>query len=163
MPPPRNPRSVWAAPRATMSSRRSRHERTFCAIPPMARWKASNTNARGPASQDRCPGGWACPRCDLGGGHTGLHSCKLEKRAFQSSLVTQRVKDPALSLQWLRSLLCHKFDPWPGNLHAAGDQKQEFPLWLSGLRCNIVPVRMQVQSLALLSGLRILCCHKLPE
>ena len=25
------------------------------------------------------------------------------------------VKDPALSLQWLRSMLGHKFDPWPGN------------------------------------------------
>ena len=31
------------------------------------------------------------------------------------SLVAQCVKDPALSLQQLRSLLWHGFDPWPGN------------------------------------------------
>ena len=30
-----------------------------------------------------------------------------------NSLVAQQVQDPALSLQWLRSLLWHKFDPWP--------------------------------------------------
>ena len=29
--------------------------------------------------------------------------------------MAQRVKDPALSLEWLRSLLWHRFDPWPGN------------------------------------------------
>ena len=27
------------------------------------------------------------------------------------------MKDPALSLQQLRSLLRHRFDPWPGNFH----------------------------------------------
>ena len=29
----------------------------------------------------------------------------------------QWIKDPALSLQRLRSLLWHGFDPWPRNLH----------------------------------------------
>ena len=29
----------------------------------------------------------------------------------------QGVKDPALSLQQLRFLLWHRFDPWPRNLH----------------------------------------------
>ena len=29
--------------------------------------------------------------------------------------MVQQVKDLALSLQWLRSLLCCGFDPWPGN------------------------------------------------
>ena len=29
----------------------------------------------------------------------------------------QWVKDLVLSLQWLRSLLWHRFDPWPGNFH----------------------------------------------
>ena len=33
----------------------------------------------------------------------------------RSSLVAQRVKDPRLSLLWLRSLQWHGFDPWPGN------------------------------------------------
>ena len=34
-----------------------------------------------------------------------------------SSLVVQLVKDPVLSLQWLRSLLWCRLDPWPGNFH----------------------------------------------
>ena len=37
----------------------------------------------------------------------------------------------------------------------------EFPLWLSGLRTQLVSMRMQVQSLALFNGLRIWSCHKL--
>ena len=37
----------------------------------------------------------------------------------------------------------------------------EFPLWLRSLRTHVVFVRMQVQSLALLSGLRIWSGHKL--
>ena len=37
----------------------------------------------------------------------------------------------------------------------------EFPLWLSGLRTQQVSMRMQVQSMAALSGLRIWCCCKL--
>ena len=36
----------------------------------------------------------------------------------------------------------------------------EFHLWLSGLRTHLVSMRMQVQSLALLSGLRIQHCCK---
>ena len=32
-------------------------------------------------------------------------------------LCGKRVKDPALSLQWLGSLLWHGFSPWPGNFH----------------------------------------------
>ena len=34
-----------------------------------------------------------------------------------SFLVAQPAKDPALSWQWLRSLLWCRFDPWPGNIH----------------------------------------------
>ena len=37
----------------------------------------------------------------------------------------------------------------------------ELPLWLSGLRTQLVAMRMQVQSLASLSGLRVWHCHKL--
>ena len=36
-----------------------------------------------------------------------------------------------------------------------GRDFQEFPLWLSGLQIRLVSMRMQVRSLALLSGLRI--------
>ena len=31
--------------------------------------------------------------------------------------MAQWVKDLALSLLWLQSLLWHRFDPWPGNFH----------------------------------------------
>ena len=39
-------------------------------------------------------------------------------------------------------------------------KKLEFPLWLSELRTQLLSVRMRVPSLALLSGLRIPCRHK---
>ena len=38
---------------------------------------------------------------------------------------------------------------------------EEFPLWRSGLRIRLGTMRLQVQSLALLSGLRIQCCREL--
>ena len=41
------------------------------------------------------------------------------------------------------------------------DVDREFPLWLSRLRHQLVSIRMHVQSLASLSGLRIHCCPKL--
>ena len=41
----------------------------------------------------------------------------LEKMLERSSFVVQWVKDLALSLQQLWSLLWHKFDPWPKNFH----------------------------------------------
>ena len=31
--------------------------------------------------------------------------------------MAQKVKDLVLSLQWLRSLLCCGFSPWPRNFH----------------------------------------------
>ena len=40
-------------------------------------------------------------------------------------------------------------------------KKMELPLWLSGLRTQLVSLRMQVQSLALISWLGIHCCHEL--
>ena len=33
--------------------------------------------------------------------------------------MAQQVKDQGLSLLWLRSLLWHGIDPWPGNFHIA--------------------------------------------
>ena len=35
----------------------------------------------------------------------------LKNTGFRSSLVSQQVKDPVLSLPW------YGFDPWPGNFH----------------------------------------------
>jgi len=37
-------------------------------------------------------------------------------RMFRSSVVSQQVKDPALSLLWLSLLLWHRCNPWPGDL-----------------------------------------------
>ena len=42
----------------------------------------------------------------------GMSSIFFKKR---SSLMAQQVKDPVLSLLWLRSLLWSRFDPWLGN------------------------------------------------
>ena len=39
----------------------------------------------------------------------------LKEKDLQSFLVAQRDKDPVLSWQWIRLLLWHGFDPWPGN------------------------------------------------
>ena len=37
----------------------------------------------------------------------------------------QQVKDLALSLLWLRSLLSLTLDPWPGNFHMRGHKPRE--------------------------------------
>ena len=39
----------------------------------------------------------------------------LQPAFFESSLVAQEVKDPVMSLPWLRLLLWHRFNPWPRN------------------------------------------------
>ena len=39
---------------------------------------------------------------------------QLKEWPEKNSLVAHRVKDPVLSLERLRSLLGHKFGPWPG-------------------------------------------------
>ena len=50
------------------------------------------------------------------------------KRAhLWSSLVAQWVKDLVLPLQWLWSLLCCGFIPWPGNLHVPQAWPKETP------------------------------------
>lgn len=45
---------------------------------------------------------------------------KRHLRISWSSLVVQQVKELALSLQWLGSLLWRRFDSWPGNSHMLG-------------------------------------------
>ena len=43
-----------------------------------------------------------------------------------SSLVAQPVKDPVLSLLWLKSLMWHRFNPWPQKLlHVGGTAKKK--------------------------------------
>ena len=45
--------------------------------------------------------------------------------SYRSSLAAQQVKDPALPLLRLRSLLWHRFDPWPGKFRMPGVAKGE--------------------------------------
>ena len=45
-------------------------------------------------------------------------------------------------------------------LSAVKEQTEGFPPWLSGLSTQLVTMRTWVPSLALLSGLRIQCCHE---
>ena len=54
---------------------------------------------------------------------------------------------PGYDTHFLRQELCRKYPVW------------EFPLWLTGLRTRLVSMKMWVQSLALLSGLRIWHCY----
>ena len=44
-----------------------------------------------------------------------LYMFKINRH--RSSPVAQKVKDLALSLQWLGLLLWSGLDPWPGNFH----------------------------------------------
>ena len=50
----------------------------------------------------------------LPGEAMGSRDCRKKKNPW-SSLVASRVKDLALLLLWLRSLLWYRFDPWPWN------------------------------------------------
>ena len=77
-------------------------------------------------------------------GRSGL-AWELQKLSWlQSSLVVQRVKDLALSLQRLRLLLWLGFDPWSWNFYIlAGIAKnnnnnKKTPSWLQGR--NIYPL-----------------------
>ena len=58
--------------------------------------------------------------------HKGV---KLKKR---SALVAQQIKDLALSLPWLWSLLWLRFDPWPRNFYMPWawpkNKKEEIPV-----------------------------------
>ena len=47
------------------------------------------------------------------------------KKLSWSSFMVQWVKDPALSLQWLGSLLWYKFDLWPRNLYVLPKKKKK--------------------------------------
>ena len=46
-----------------------------------------------------------------------LYEVLKKRQLCWSSLVVQGVKDPALSLKQLRSLMWSWFNPWPGNFH----------------------------------------------
>ena len=50
--------------------------------------------------------------------------------------MAQEVKDPALSLQWLGSLLWPGFDPWPGNFRMPKQNKTKQYAASRGLGCD---------------------------
>ena len=54
--------------------------------------------------------------------------------------MVQWVKNLALSLQWLGSLLWHRFDSWPGNFHTsrAWPKKKIF----KGIQCVLMEMRL---------------------
>ena len=61
-------------------------------------------------------------------------SCKLKNPHGQDSLVVSAVKDLSLSMLWLRSLLCCRFDPWPGNfcmLQVQSKKKKKKSSWMT--------------------------------
>ena len=64
----------------------------------------------------------------------------------------------SVSFLWLLKLNVHSFQPSHSSFL---EIFRAFPLRLSGLRIRLVSMRMQVQSLASHSGLRILRCFKL--
>ena len=45
------------------------------------------------------------------------HMRLLKFKLIKISLVAPWVKDPVLSVQWLKSLLWHGFNPWTRNFH----------------------------------------------
>ena len=76
---------------------------------PLAVWLPRSTAL----SHGECLGrhGW---RNNLSGGELARGIVKIKSWSY---LVAQWVKDPALSLQWLGSLLWHGLSPWPRNIY----------------------------------------------
>ena len=50
--------------------------------------------------------------------------------------MAQQVKEPVLSLQQLRSLLWHGFNPWPSNFHMPEMQPKQNKLGISWIILN---------------------------
>ena len=85
-----------------------------------------------------------------------------KKNIFGDQLQIFLVIQRAISSTIMTSKINSSFLPHivlPNNLNK--NQLWEFPLLFSGLQTQLVSMRMQAGSLALLSGLRIQCCHEL--
>ena len=74
-----------------------------------------------------------------------IHSVRVGM--LGTSLVVQHFKDPLLSLQWLRLLLWHRFNPWPRNFHLPQEQqkkkKKKKALALPDIQITHVPIRAE--------------------
>ena len=57
----------------------------------------------------------------------GLHAYWFLEILFPEVSLWQQVKDLALSLQWLWSLLWHSFYPWPRNFHMHSQNQKPKP------------------------------------
>ena len=99
--------------------------------------------------------GWGRRREAHGWSRMGLHVA--EPVGFSPSL-SLGTKSPAVGEQApLRAWATDSASP----ALVRKRNEVEFPLWLRGLRTQLVSMRMRVQSLAWISGLKILCCCKL--
>ena len=81
-------------------------------------------------------------------------------------IVAQWVKGLVLLQLWDRLLLWLGFSPWPRNFHMPQVWPKEFytfgvPVMAWWKQIQLGTMRLQVQSLALLSGLRIRRCREL--
>ena len=91
-----------------------------------------------------------------------IHLVEELVKFWKIRLIRENLLQPSIKTHYKHTHthnLCHK----PGwKLTYKKKKKAEFLLWLSGLRTqpNMVSVRIQVWSLALLRGLRIQCCHR---
>ena len=65
--------------------------------------------------------------------------------------MAQQVKDLALSLQWLESLVWHGFDPWPRNFHMPRAQTKKKKERKAERKRNPYPISV--------SFLKIFCAH----
>ena len=83
--------------------------------------------------------------------------------------MAQQVKDGALSLLWLGSLLWHRFDPWPRNFNMhqielrrkKGNSSIGVLVVAQQKEIQLRTMRSWVQSLAWLGGSGIRHCHEL--
>ena len=80
----------------------------------MPEWSLTSTHVFSIQQITGTPGSISCKDVNSLGRGLLCSVWGLEQKAARGvPVVAQRVKDPALSLQQLRSLLWHRFDPWP--------------------------------------------------
>ena len=101
------------------------------------------------------PGAFICSRCSpkkkkqtvttdkssVNQGFVSENYTRTKKIELPGSLA---VKDLALSLLWLESLLWHRFNPWPGNFYMHGQRNRRQILWPQEA-CHVLPMQMYLR------------------
>ena len=103
-------------------------------------WCHSSDNAVAPPYFPTVSDGWKASTVCLGPLLRVLRSgsSRLQLRCWlESSLVAQWIKDLALSLQWLRLLLWHRFNLWARNCHMTQAWPREKKKMLAGLPSHL--------------------------